>query len=266
MKPKLSVALATYNEEENIGTCLRAVKDWVDEIIVADGSSTDKTVEIAKRYGAKVFITTNKPMFHINKQMAIDRAKGEWVLQLDADEIVSAELKREIMQKLQNSKTPKLQTVAYYIPRKNYFLGRWLKKGGQYPDYVIRFFKKGKAYLPCKSVHEQMEVKGKVGYLKGHLLHYSVPTFSRYLTNANRYTSLTAKEMAQQKISINLLSTIYYLLFKPLWTFLSIYIRHKGFEDGFPGFVFALFSGLHYSLAYMKYWEKVKTPKLQLSK
>lgn len=157
--------------------------------------------------------------------------------------------------KLQNSKTPKLQEVAYYLPRKNYFLGRWLKKGGQYPDYVIRFFKRGRAYLPCKSVHEQMKVKGKVGYLRGHLLHYSVPTFSRYLTNANRYTSLTAQEMVKQKISIDLLSIIYYLLVKPLRTFFLIYFRHKGFLDGFPGFVFALFSALHWPIAYVKYWE-----------
>lgn len=263
MKTKISVAIATYNEEENIGVCLEAVKDWVDEIIVVDGSSTDKTVEIAEKYGAKVVITTNKPMFHINKQMAIDKTKGNWILQLDADEIVGEELKKEILAiarcPLPESRQATLRespSVAYYLPRKNFFLGHWLRKGGQYPDYVIRFFKRGQAYLPCQSVHEQMKVKGRIGYLKGHLLHYSVPTFSRYLTNANRYTSLTAQEMAQQKISINLLSISYYLLAKPLWTFLSIYFRHKGFYDGFPGFVFALFSGLHHPLAFMKYWEK----------
>lgn len=248
---KISVAVATYNEEKNIKVCLEAVRQLADEMVVVDGSSTDKTREIAKKLGAKVIKTTNKPMFHINKQMAIDRAKGEWVLQLDADEMVSEKLKMEILEIVQRGS----KLAAFYLPRKNYFLGRWLRKGGQYPDYVIRFFKRGKAYLPCKSVHEQMKVKGKVGYLKGHLLHYSVPTFSRYLTNANRYTSLTAQEMVKQKISINLLSVIYYLLSRPLWTFFSIYIRHKGFQDGFPGFIFALFSGLHYPIAFVKYWE-----------
>jgi len=252
MKTLISIAIAVYNEEENIGACLKAIKSWADEIIVVDGSSTDKTVKIAKKYGAKTFITTNKPIFHINKQVAIDKAKGEWILQLDADEIVTPTLRAEIKNKISNIDK---EIVAYYIPRKNYFLGRWLRKGGQYPDYVIRFFRKGKAYLPCKSVHEQMKVKGKAGYLKGHLLHYSVPTFSRYLTNANRYTSLTAKEMLKNKIPINLLSTIYYLLFKPLQTFFAIYFRHKGFLDGFPGFVFALFSGLHHSIAFIKYCE-----------
>ena len=252
MEPLISIAIATYNEEENIGACLKAVRQLADEIIVVDGSSTDKTVEIARKYGAKTFMTTNKPIFHINKQMAIDKARGEWILQLDADEIVTPALRAEIQSIINHQ----LSTInAYYIPRKNYFLGRWLRKGGQYPDYVIRFFRKGKAYLPCKSVHEQMEVKGEAGYLKGHLLHYSAPTFSRYLTNANRYTSLTAREMLKNKVSINLLSIIYYLLFKPLQTFFAIYFRHKGFLDGFPGFVFALFSGLHYSIAFIKYCE-----------
>jgi len=255
----LSVVLATFNEEKNIASCLKAVKDLADEIIVVDGSSTDKTVEIAKKYGAKVFITTNKPIFHINKQMAIDKARGEWILQLDADEIVTPKLKKEILQIVSQSfHYPAVQPSAYFVPRKNYFLGRWLKKGGQYPDYVIRFFKKGRAYLPCKSVHEQMKVQGKVGYLKGHLLHYTAPTFSRYLTNANRYTSLTAKELLKKKTPINLLSALHYFLFKPLKTFFSLYFRHKGFLDGFLGFVFALFSGLHWQIAYMKYWELKK--------
>jgi (heptosyl)LPS beta-1,4-glucosyltransferase len=254
---KISVAIATYNEEENIGSCLQSVKGWVDEIIVVDGSSTDKTAAIAKKSGAKVFITTNKPMFHLNKQMAIDKAKGEWILQLDADEVVSEALKKEILKIVKKGS----ELAAFNLPRKNFFIGHWLRKGGQYPDYVIRFFKKGKAFLPCQSVHEQMKVRGKVGYLKGHLLHYSVPTFSRYLTNANRYTSLTATNFQERKISINLFSILYYLFTKPLWTFLAIYIRHKGFQDGFPGFIFALFSAFHWPIAFIKYWELVKNSK-----
>lgn len=250
LKPKISVALATYNEEENIGPCLESVRGWVDEIVIVDGFSTDRTVEIAKKHGAKVFITTNKPIFHINKQIAIDKCRGDWILQLDADERVSEELKNEILSILEP------EFAAYYIPRKNYFLGRWLRKGGQYPDYVIRFFKKEKAYLPCKSVHEQMEVDGKAGYLKGHLKHYTAPTFSRYLTNANRYTSLTATKMMEQKLPIKLLMALKYLWLKPFITFISLYVRHKGFLDSWQGFVFAFFSGLHYPWAFIKYWKR----------
>jgi len=250
---KLSVVLATFNEEKNIERCLKAVNDLADEFVLVDGNSTDKTVEIAKNLGVRIFTTTNKPIFHINKQMAIDKARGEWILQLDADEVVSKKLKREIKQVIKNNNRRK---VAYFIPRKNYFLGRWLRKGGQYPDYVIRFFRKGKARLPCKSVHEQMQVEGEVGYFKGHLLHYTAPKFSRYLINANRYTNLTVDKLKEEKVPINLQTNFKYLIWLPTKTFFSIFIRHKGFIDGFPGFIFAFFSGLHFPIAFIKYWKK----------
>ena len=211
---KLSIALATFNEEKNLTRCLEAIKGWADEIVVVDGNSTDKTREIAKKFGAKVIKTTNKPIFHINKQIAIDHCLGEWILQLDADEIVSAELKKEILAIIKKDKFEPKSTkddkeknlereldkqtdeiVAYWISRKNFFLGRWLRKTGQYPDPVIRFFKKGKAKLPCKSVHEQMEVQGETSWLKGHLNHYPYPSFAEYLRKSNRYTSLSAQEL-----------------------------------------------------------------------
>lgn len=251
-KYNLSVAIATYNEEKNIGRCLEAVKDWVDEIIVVDGQSSDKTVEIAEKYGAKVFVTTNKPIFHINKQSAMTISQGEWILQLDADEVVSEELREEILTKLK-----KKNTVAYYIPRKNYFLGKWLKKTGQYPDYVIRFFRKGRAKLPCKSVHEQMVVDGKIGYLKNHLSHYPYPSFSEYLTKSNRYTTLSAQELLdkREKPSFRLFIKSYLQMEKTFWL---MYLRRKGFLDGFPGFVFSTYSALHHITAYVKFWEKYK--------
>jgi len=251
---KLSIAIAAFNEEENIGRVLSSVKDLADEIIVVDGSSTDKTVEIAKKFGAKVTITDNPPIFHINKQKAIDQCSGDWIFQLDADEEITLELAGEIKEIVKKGS----QFSAFWIKRKNYFLGRCLKKGGQYPDPVIRFFKKGKARLPCKSVHEQMEVEGEIGWLKNDMLHFSVPTFSRYLTNSNRYTTLTAMEFKERNLPLNLFTTIIYIIVVPLKTFLNIYFRHKGFMDGFPGFIFALFSGLHFPIAYIKYWELTK--------
>lgn len=248
---KLSVVIATFNEEKHISKCLKSIKDIADEIIVVDGSSEDKTREIARSLGAKVTITQNLPMFHTNKQMAIDKAKGDWILQLDADEVVDEELRREITKVINKDS----KYSAFLLKRKNFFLGKWLKKGGQYPDPVIRLFKRGKAHLPQKSVHEQMKVDGEVGKLQGHLLHYTAPTFSRYLTNANRYTFLTAEEMKNDKVKISFFNILKYIITKPLITFLSLYIRHKGFMDGFEGFIFALFSALHWPIAYMKYWE-----------
>jgi glycosyltransferase involved in cell wall biosynthesis len=244
----LSVVLATHNEAENLARCLDSVKGVADEIIIVDGESTDDTVTIAKTLGAKVIRTTNKPIFHINKQMAIDAAKGDWILQLDADEVVDEEMKQEIKQVLQQ----KQPYQAFWLKRKNYFLGRFLTKGGQYPDPVIRLFKRDKARLPQESVHEQMLVDGEIGHLSGHLLHYNAPTFARYITNANRYTSLTANEWASQKVALSLTHDWYYLGVKPMITFITLYVRHRGYVDGFPGFVFALFSGLHHAIAYMK--------------
>jgi len=252
----LSIALATYNEEKNIGRCLRAVKDWADEIVVVDGSSSDRTREIARKYGAIIIKTTNKPIFHTNKQMAIDKCRGDWILQLDADEIVSNNLKEEILSAIKKKGD---LPDAFKIPRKNFFLGRWLSKGGQYPDYVTRLFRKGKAHLPCQNVHEKIAVpSGRVGELKSALLHYPYPNFAEYLVKFNRYTELTVEEFFEKrKIKANWWGYFRSEL-KGLAIFFSLYIRHKGFLDGFPGLVFALFSGLHYPVAFIKYWEKKK--------
>jgi len=247
---KLSIALATYNEENNIERCLKPLAKWADEIVVVDGTSSDKTVELAKKYGAKIIITDNKPIFHINKQMTIDECKGDWILQLDADEVVTDELKKEI----DGIIVSKNSCSAYWITRRNLFLGRWLKKSGQFPDPVIRLFKKGKAHLPCKSVHEQMVVDGKIGTLRNPMDHYSSPTFSEYLKRSNRYTSLTAQEMLKKKIKPSIGQFL-----KSVWmckkTFFLIFFRHKGFVDGFAGYVFSFFSGFHFITSYIKFWE-----------
>ena len=269
---KLSVVLATHNEAENLPRCLDSIKDLADEIIVVDGESTDETVKIAKSYKAKVIKTTNKLNFHINKQMGLDAAKGELVLQLDVDEVVDEKLARFItylkgssqVKKIYNlkpasqrgkSKTQNNQPVAWWLKRKNLFLNTWLKKGGQYPDPVIRLYINGYARLPQKSVHEQMEVDGPVGWAKGHLLHYSNPTFADYLRKFNTYTSFTAQTWFNQGLKPSFTLCLKYYLWEPTKTFLSLYIRHKGFLDGKAGFIFALMSGLHFPFAYLKLWE-----------
>ena len=258
--PQLSVVLATYNEVDNLARCLESVRSLADEVIVVDGSSTDHTRAIARQFEAKVFKVKNLPMFHTNKQLALNYATGDWVLQLDADEVVDQELKQSITQILKGYSLSKqgvsLKAInAFYLKRKNFFLGHWLTKGGQYPDPVIRLFRRGFGSFPQVSVHEQIHTIGSVATLPGHLLHYTAPTFSRYLTNSNRYTSLTAHQLADHHITLNLFSLINYCCLKPVTTFLSIYFRHKGFVDGLPGFIFALFSGLHWLVAYLKYWE-----------
>lgn len=252
-KQTLSVVLATYNEERNIRKCLNSIKDWADEIVVVDGTSEDKTVEIAREFKAKIKITTNKPIFHINKQMAIDMATGDWVLQLDADEIVSSSLRIE----LKNIINKNSKINGYWIPRKNWFLGRFMMKGGQYPDYTLRLYRNSKGRLPQKDVHEQAEVEGKIGYLKEPLLHYPYKNFSEYFLKWKRYTNLIARQISDELRNKNIFIKIFYgftyLFLKPIHWFLITYLRHKGFMDLWPGFIFSLFSAFRFPVSYIKY-------------
>src|SRR3972149_11020208 len=236
-KPKLSVVLATFNEESNLARCLESVKAIADEIVIVDGESTDKTVGIAKKFKAKVMITGNPINFHINKNKAIDAAKGEWILQLDADEVVSPELSGEILSVIRG----KSELNGYWINRKNWFLDRFLTKGGQYPDPTLRLYRRGFGRLPEKDVHEQADVKGPTGYLKSELLHYRDTSFAKYLDGFNLYTSFIAGQMQTQKLKFNILNVLLYLYLKPLSTFIKIYFRHRGYVDGYPGVVFFLF-------------------------
>jgi glycosyltransferase involved in cell wall biosynthesis len=258
-KSTLSVTLAVYNESKNITRCLQAIEDIATEIIVVDGQSQDDTIALVKKFKkARVISTTNKPMFHLNKQMGISACKGDWILQLDADEIVTKELKNEIESLLQKDPDSIVEN-GFWIPRKNYFLGSFLTKGGQYPDPTIRFYKNGKAYLPCQDVHEQAKVDGIVGWLKNDLEHYADTSFSLYLLRANRYTTLLADELKQNNTKINFINFINYYFCKPVWWFLKTFFRHRGYVDGFPGFVFSFYSGLRFPIAYTKYYELVKT-------
>lgn len=254
---KLSIVLAVYNEELNLAECLTSIKDLADEIVIVDGGSNDKTVEIAKKFGAKVIQTDNPPIFHINKNKAIDAAKGGWILQLDADERVTNELSAEIKKVINESS----DINGYWIPRSNFFLGKFLKKGGQYPDYTLRLYRNGKGRLPAKDVHEQAVVLGKVGYLKNPLLHFRDTNFTKYIEGLDRYTNLISTQLKEANVKINLSSFFNYIFIKPTWWFLKTYFRHKGFLDGFPGFIFSFFSSLRFPISYMKYWSKKEVKK-----
>ncbi len=256
---KISIVLAVFNEEKNLKDCLDSVKDLAWEIVIVDGGSTDRTLEIARVFGAKIIQTNNPPIFHINKNKAIDAARGDWILQLDADEIVSKDLAEEI----KNATNSDTGINGYWIPRRNFFLGRFLTKGGQYPDYTLRLYRQGKGRLPAKDVHEQAEVVGKVGYLKNDLLHLRDKKFSEYILRYKRYTDLLATQLKNKGLKINLISFVNFIFIKPLFWFLKVYIRHKGFVDGFPGFVFAFFSSLRFPVSYLKLWKLYRKRDIQ---
>lgn len=281
---KLSVVLATFNEQANLERCLKSVQDIADEIVIVDGSSTDQTVVIAERFSARVKVTQNHPIFHINKQIALEMAKFEWILQLDADEAVSPALAKEIKRIIDMSEeelTDYQQQVmkrqifvrhqhliqqrdgqigqrdgeyaGFFVPRLNYFLGGFLRWGGVYPDGVIRLVKKGRAHFPAKDVHEQIVVEGRVGWLKSDLIHYDSPTFKRYLERNNRYINLLVSELKSAKVSKGLGQWINYFVLKPVSWFGLTLFRHKGILDGWRGVVFSFFSALRFPRAYFRY-------------
>lgn len=282
---KLSVVLATRNEEKNIERCIKSVEGIADEIIVVDEYSSDHTRQIAEKLGAKVNLEEHHDIFHITKQKALEKAKSEWILQLDADEVVTPLLSEEIKKIVHMSNVEIIhrqisggrkwrlfkkhqaiieardgqigkktgEVVGFFIARRNMFLGRPLIHAGVFPDGVIRLVKNGKARFPQKSVHEQIDLDGEVSWLENYLDHYDSPTFKRYIERANRYTSLTAKEFETRKISKGFLNLIFYTFIKPIWVFLNLYIRHLGFLDGAQGFLWSIFSALHFPIAYFKY-------------
>lgn len=251
----VSLILSTYNEEKNIRSCIESAKEIVDEIILVDGTSTDRTVEIAKEYGAKITITNNPPIFLINRQKAIDQATKDWLLQLDADEHATPELLKEIKELI--SKDISNEINGYFIPRKNYFLGRFLMKGGQYPDYQLRLYKRGKAHFLLKDVHEQAIIDGKVGYLHHAMLHYPYKDFAAYIKKWERYNNVIATQIGDELknawLGKKIIASIMYLIIRPLSWFVLTYGRHKGFVDGWSGFIFSLFSALRFPVSYLIY-------------
>lgn len=247
---KLSVVIATRNEEKNIQECLESVK-WADEIIIVDDMSTDKTVEICKKYTEKIFLNDSNGSFHKNKNFAIEKANGEWILSIDADEIIPIELSEEIKKAIQS---PKM--LAYYLNRKNYFIGKWIRGCGWYPDYIIRLFKKGVTRWPL-NIHDvpKIEEKDKVSYLKNPFIHYSYGSLYQYFEKFNRYTSRLAQEEFEKGVRVNNKNFLLFFLIKPLFWFLKKYFLQKGWIDGFRGFFISFSSGLVIFTTYAKLWE-----------
>ncbi len=255
--PTISLAIASFHKDTYLVRSLKSVYSWVDEIILVYGSEKDDLIEDVKKLDTdkkvRIHFTDNPPMFHINKQKAIKRCTKDWIFQLDGDEVVTPELRKEILETLENHTDN--DPVGYWIPRLNYFLGKPLRKGGQYPDPTIRLYKNSKAYLECKTVHEQAKVEGAVGHLHNDLLHYPYPTFRDFVYKWSKYGALES-ETASAHLKPSMWNFIMYMIIKPKLWFLKTYFRHKGFVDGFPGFIFSLFSALRYWLEYIRAYER----------
>lgn len=248
MMSRLSVAIITYNEEEEIKDCLESVK-WADEIVVVDSFSTDKTVDICRQYTNKVF-QHEWSGYSNQKNYAINVTTNPWILILDADERVSERLTKEIKEILDKD----LGVDGYYIPRKSYFLGRWIRYGGWYPDYSIRLFRKDKGRFEQREVHESVRINGKTAKLKNHLEHYTYRNLSEYIQRMDRYSTLAAMEMVGEGRR----SGPRNILFRPILTFFRMYILKQGFREGIYGLLLAVLYSYYTFLKYVKLWEMRK--------
>jgi glycosyltransferase involved in cell wall biosynthesis len=271
----LSVVIITCNEQANIARALASVTplvvDGKGEIIVVDSGSTDRTVEIAKSCGAKVFVEKWKG-YAAQKNSAIDKATGDWILSLDADEEVSTELCREIQDRadlydtMRDELKPLTEPIpnyqkrisvsavarGFFVPRKNFFLGRWIQYGGFWPDPKLRFFRRGSAQFQDRLVHEDVILAGPAGRFRHPLLHYSYPTLADYIEHMNRYSSLGA-EMAVAKRRRGF--SPFNIVLRPALTFIYNYFFRLGFLDGREGLLLHLYHAVYVSWKYAKAWE-----------
>ncbi|MGH9495969.1 MAG: glycosyltransferase family 2 protein [Candidatus Sulfotelmatobacter sp.] len=276
---QLSVVIITFNEEANIGRTLASVQpligDGKGEIIVVDSGSTDRTFEIAKSFGAKVFVEEWKG-FAAQKNSAIDKASGDWILSLDADEEVDSEMAGSISKYLPIANKHREYVVgnvadsksdpvfdqaweagteypedAFAFSRKNFFLGRWIKHGGFWPDPKVRLFRRGSARVEDRTVHETLKVR-RAGSLIGALIHHSYPTLSDYIEHMNRYSSLGA-EMVVAKGPVRF--SVINIVLRPAFTFIYNYFFRLGFLDGREGLLLHLYHAVYVSWKYAKAWE-----------
>ena len=243
----LSALIITKNESTNIAECLDSVR-WVDEIVVVDAQSTDETTEIAKKYTDHVFIRP-WPGFGPQKNFGFDQISSNWILVLDADERVDQKLAEEIQVLL--ARPSAIESVAYRIPRRNFFYGKWVRWGGAYPDYQIRLFQKGKARYNDVAVHENLIVDGQIGTLATPIIHYTERQITDHFKKFNLYTTLAAVEKGKSQKFV----AWYHLIFNPFVIFFKTYFLKKGFKDGRRGVIFAVFASMYTFVKYAKLFE-----------
>lgn len=239
---KISATIITFNEERNIARAIESLR-CCDEIVVVDSGSVDRTVELAEKHGARV---VEEPWrgYAAQKNFAIEQATHDWILSLDADESLSEDLDGEILQ----LKKAGPAADAYTMPRLAQYLGRWILHSGWYPDRKVRLFRRGTAKWFGEFVHESVHVQGRVGHLKGNLLHFTCSSLSEHLKTMDAYTTLAAQQMVSQGRVVGLPR----ILFDPLWTFVETYLLKRGFLDGFEGVAIAYMAALYNFMKYAK--------------
>jgi len=251
MRKTLSVAIITRNEEANLARTLKSIA-WADEIVVVDCGSDDRTEEIARGYGARFFLEPWKG-FAAQKNSALEKCGSDWVLSLDADEVLTGGLSQE-MQELLAGEPP---CNAYVLPRRNLFLGRWIRFGGFYPDAKLRLFRRGVAAFEARPVHETVHFVGRAGHLRGDMVHHAYPTLESYIAHMDRYSTLGAEHVVRSGSRMcQLPRFVASTCLNPLCTFLYNYFFRLGFLDGREGLLLHLYHSVYVSWKYAKAWEQ----------
>ncbi len=227
--PSISATIITKNEASRIEQCLRSI-EWVDEIIVLDSGSNDQTVEICKQFTPLVY-ETDWPGFGKQKNRAIEKATGDWILSIDADEIVTPKLQQEIQQAVCSE-----QVNGFECPRLSSYCGQPIHHSGWWPDYVPRLFRRGKGSFSNHSVHERLEIDGPTQKLKHPLIHHSFDTLEQVLDKVNHYSTLGAEQLYNEGRGSSLTKA----LTKGLWSFIRTYLLRGGILDGSKGLMLAI--------------------------
>jgi glycosyltransferase involved in cell wall biosynthesis len=244
--PSISAIIVCYNEEKNIGRCLKSLK-WCDEIVVIDSFSTDRTVEICRQF-TDIVIQRAWAGYRDQKAFAHSQATKEWVLMVDSDEEVTPELQNEIREQL-------IATGAHYagflLPRLVFYLNRWWRRGGWYPDYDVRLFRRDRARWDGMEPHEKIIVDGAVRRLRHPLHHFSYRNIEDHLQRINRFTSISSTELRKEGKQWHLSDA----LLRPAFRFCRSYFLKGGFREGFAGFYVAVSAAVYVFLKYAKLWE-----------
>ncbi len=247
----LSVVVSAFNSEKELEDCLKSVS-FADEIIVVNNSSIDRTLEIAKKYTDRVFTKPNNLMLNVNKNFGFSKATGEWILCLDADERVTAELQEEIKSEIKNQKSG---TNGYWIPRKNIIFGKWMEHTGWYPDLQLRLFRRGKGKFPEEHVHEMVRIEGKIDKLNENLLHYNYDNISEFL---QKLGTIYGPNEAEQLIKKGYVFDWRDVIRFPVKEFLSRFFAREGYKDGFHGLMLSLLMAFYHLIVFSYVWEKHK--------
>lgn len=250
-KLPISATIITLNEERHIGRCIESVRAWVDDVVVVDSGSTDRTRAIAEEKGARFFVNPWKG-YGQQKNFAQDQSKNDWVLNIDADEEVTPELQAEISSIFKGLQSGADRRLGFMAPRKSYYLKRWIRHGGWYPNYLVRFAHRKYARWTEPEVHEALNVDGEVGLFQSPLNHYTFDSIEDQVRTNLRFSRLGSKDLIRKGKRPSIMK----LILKPIGKFFETYLIKRGFLDGIAGFLISINAAHSMFLKYAYLFEK----------